>query len=139
MDAGGGSDVRRADAELVALAVKWLQACTERDTAYVEAHGLAEPADAFTCIGSAGEPFGLQPFAEHLRGLKPAGWNGLAPEGWVRGDTAWFTGSAQGLLPSGEPLLIRISVVMLRVGDVWKIIHCHVSEGVDREGIELDA
>ena len=139
MDAGEASIVRGADAALAELAAKWLRACAERDAAYVEEHSVAEPAEAFRCIGSAGEPFPLRAFADHLRGLRPAGWSGLAPEGWVRGDTAWFTGSAQGLLPSGEPLRIRISLLMLRLEGAWKTVHCHVSEGVEREGLTLDA
>ena len=138
MEMRDDSAVRAANEVLVDLAVKWLRACTERDDAYIAEHSLSDPADAFRCVGSAGEPFPLIPFTEHLRGLKKAGWSGLEPAGWVRGDTAWFTGSAQGLLPSGEPLVIRISLVMLRVDRAWKVVQCHVSEGVDRKGIELD-
>ncbi len=136
---GAVAPVTKADAALVGLAVSWLQACVERDDAYILQHSLDDLNDAFRCIGSSGEPFPLHPFAEHLRGLKKAGWDGLEPAGWIRGDTAWFAGSAHGLLPSGEPLLIRITLVMLKAGDAWKAIHCHVSESVHRNGVELDA
>ncbi len=132
-----GGLVQPADATLVDLAVKWLRACVERDDVFVAENSLDQPPGLFTCIATAGPSFGLQAFADHLRGLKKAGWAGLQPTGYVVGDTAWFTGVEEGLLPWGEPLTIRITLVLVRSMKTWKVVHCHVSESVAREGIDL--
>lgn len=134
----GTGVAKEADASLTQLATKWLQACVERDGDYVCEHSVDEPKGSFTSVGTSGGAWDLLGFADHLRGLKKVGWSGLEPKGYVFGDTAWFTGIAEGLLPWGQPLTIRLTLILNRVGGDWKVAHSHVSEGVDRAGIELE-
>jgi ketosteroid isomerase-like protein len=57
--------------------------------------------------------------------------------GFVAGDFAWFTDHANGVLPDGHEIGIRTTLLMRRIDDHWKVVHFHVSEGVERGGIEL--
>lgn len=129
----------KADAALSALAKAYLEACVTRDADYVFAHSIDLPKGSFTGITTgSGTDWSLQHAAGHLRGLKPVKWEGLDPQGWVVGDFAWFSGLAKGIIPSGEALTIRISLVMRKIGNDWKGVHWQVSEGVDRTGIRKD-
>lgn len=128
-----------ADAALTELAVKYLEANVVRDSTYVFENSIDLPKGSYTGIGSGtGTDWKLKYAAGHLDGLKKVGWEGLDPKGYVVGDVAWFTDLAHGVLPDGEKIDIRISLVMRKVGDEWKTVHHHVSEGVDRSGIKKE-
>lgn len=131
--------IQPADSEMVRFAVAWLEACVERNADFILQNSQNEPAGVFTCTATAGSPFSLDAFADHLRGLKKAAWANLNPTGYVAGGAAWFTGVSEGLLPSGEPLVIRITLILVSADGCWKVAHCHVSESVERQGIELES
>jgi SnoaL-like domain len=127
---------QRASQEVLHAATRYLEACVTRDADYIAANSVDD--GSFWGIGSAPGPgWNLQETVEHLRGLKKAGWSGLKPQGFVAGDFAWFTDYAKGVLPDGEQLDIRVTLVMRHLGERWKVVHFHVSEGVQREGIKL--
>lgn len=127
----------KADAALTALAKAYLEACVTRDADFVFKHSIDHPKGSFTGITTGNSTdWSLQNAAGHLRGLKPVTWEGLEPEGWVVDDFAWFSGLAKGIIPSGEALTIRISLVMRKVGKEWKAVHWQVSEPVSRAGIK---
>lgn len=137
--ASSSAPVRPADAALQRLAMRFLQACVDRDADYVAANSIDEPAGSFTIIGTGlGTDWSLGNFTGHLRGLKPVQWSGLEPRGYVLGDMAWFTDLAQGILPDGRTLDIRVTLIMRRVGSSWKVVHNHISEGVHRGGIRKE-
>lgn len=125
-----------AGEELTKLAIAFLDACVTRDADYVAANSIEDPVGSFSSFGS-GEPkiSDRMTFADHLRPLKKVGWAGLDPKGWVSGDVAWFADVADGVLPDGKKIPIRISLVMRNTGTAWKVVHVHVSEGVHRDGI----
>lgn len=128
-----------ADEALTELAVKYLEANVIRDSKYVFENSIDLPKGSYTGIGSGtGTDWKLKYAAGHLDGLKKVGWEGLDPKGYVVGDVAWFTDLAHGVLPDGKKIDIRISLVMRKVGDEWKTVHHHVSEGVDRSGIKKE-
>ena len=127
---------QRASQEVLHAAARYLEACVTRDADYIAANSVDD--GSFWGIGSGPGPgWNLHETVEHLRGLKKAGWSGLNPQGFVAGDFAWFTDYAKGILPDGKQLDIRVTLVMRHLGKRWKVVHFHVSEGVQREGIKL--
>lgn len=138
VEAEGDVPVVPAEAELNELACRWLQAGVERDADFVLAHSVVSPEAAFATIGTALSPFSLEGFAQHLRELKKVAWGGMSLTGYRQGTAAWFYGMEHGVLPWGQELLIRISLMMIYTGGAWKVCHCHISESVEREGIALD-
>lgn len=125
-----------AGADLTKLAVAFLDACVTRDADYVAANSIEDPVGSFSSFGSGAPKISDRiEFAEHLRPLKKVGWDGLDPKGWVSGNVAWFADVADGILPDGKKIPIRISLVMRNTGAGWKVVHVHVSEGVHRDGI----
>jgi hypothetical protein len=129
-------DVMPANDELNRLATQFLQACVTRDVEYVAAHAVDEPAGSFTGITTGSDPdWSLSNTINHLQGLKQAGWVELDPHGFVAGEFAWFTAFAYGVIPNGERLGIRTTLIMRRFDGNWKAVHFHVSEAVDRLGI----
>jgi hypothetical protein len=130
---------KKADKAVIDAALRYLDACVTRDAAYVAANSIDDPAGSYLGITTGPGPGNnLQETVEHLRGLKPVKWGGLNPKGYVVGDVAWFTDYAKGIIPSGQQLDVRATLLMRRVEGVWKVVHFHVSEGVQREGIKLD-
>jgi hypothetical protein len=127
-----------AEAAAMDIALRWLQACVERDADFIDANSVDNPAPAFSSIGTAMAPFSLEDFSSHLRDLKKVGWGGLKLTGYQLGTAAWFYGMEDGLLPWGEALTIRISLTMVNIGGAWKVCQSHVSESVERSGIELE-
>jgi hypothetical protein len=135
----GHSAAKPADQEVIEAALRYLDACVTRDAAYVAANSIDDPAGSYSGITTGPGPAqGLQEIVDHLKGLKPVKWSGQHPKGYVVGDFAWFTDYAKGIIPSGQALDIRATLLMRRVGKDWKVVHFHVSEGVQRGGIKLD-
>lgn len=128
-----------AGKEVLESALRYLDACVTRDADYVAANSIDAPEGSFSGFTTGpGPASGLRDFVDHLKGLKPVKWSGLNPRGFAVGDVAWFTDYAKGIIPSGQPLEIRVTLLMRRVGKDWKVAHFHVSEGVHREGIRLE-
>ena len=127
---------QRAQGAVHEAAVRYLNACVMRDSEYILANSASDGTYTGTTSGCS-PPQSLEEIVSHLRGLKKAGWQKLDPTGYVAGDFAWFTDHAKGVLPDGEEIGIRTTLLMRRVDGQWKVVHFHVSEGVDRAGIEL--
>jgi hypothetical protein len=120
-----------ADERLVAFARRYLEACVTRDVDYLAANSIDDPEGSYSGINSGPGPgLGMAVNIAHFREVPPVKWSGLSPEGYVVGDLAWFTDYAKGVLPSGNQLDIRVTLIMRRIGVEWKTVHYHVSEGV---------
>jgi SnoaL-like domain len=125
---------RKADQDLVEVARRYLEACVTRDADYLAANSIDDPQGSFSGINSSPGPGrGLPDSVAHFRELPRVKWSGLSPEGFVAGDFAWFTDYAKGVLPSGQELDIRVTLLMRRVDNAWKTVHYHVSEGLARK------
>lgn len=128
-----------ADDNAMEAVVNYLQANVLRDVNYVFANSIDLPKGSYVGMGSGtGKDFSLEYAAGHLAGLKPVSWEGLSPEGYMVGNMAWFTDLATAVLPDGRKVLIRITVVMRKVGEQWYAVHHQVSEGVSRSGIKKE-
>jgi hypothetical protein len=127
---------RRADAAAQEAAIRYLTACVRRDADYVAANSVTDGSFTGTTSGCS-PPQSLEEIVGHLRGLKKAGWSELHPAGFTAGDFAWFTEYTNGVLPNGQEIGIRTTLLMRQVGEAWKVVHFHVSEGVERSGIAL--
>lgn len=144
--AAGAADAKvqaavKADAELTKLATLFLEACVTRDADYLAAHSIDAPVGSFTGIGTGSSDTANWTHAvnvEHFRHLKPVKWSGLSPDGYVVGDMAWFTDLAKGIMPDGQELTIRTTLIMRRIDGAWKAVHYHVSEPVVRGGVKKD-
>ena len=126
----------RADGEVQDAAVRYLTACVTRDADYIASNSATDGSFTGTTSGRS-SPQSLDEIVSHLRGLKKAGWSQLHPTGFVAGNFAWFVDHAKGVLPDGNEVGIRTTLLMRRIDDEWKVVHFHVSEGVERGGIEL--
>ncbi len=123
-----------ATEDLVGFTKRYLQALVARDTAYVLAHSIDTPGCAYVGIGSLpDERWSLAELVDHLGEFPPTEFLDSIPTGCVEGDVAWLTDYPTCVLPSGETVAIRATVVLKRVRGAWKVAHWHVSEGVARE------
>jgi hypothetical protein len=128
-DSSAEKRASKAGTDVVELARRYLEACVTRDADYLAAHSIDDPTGSFSGINSSPGPGrGLPDTVAHFRELPPVKWSGLSPEGYVVGDFAWFTDYAKGVLPSGQELDIRVTLLMRRVGNDWK-----TAEGLARQ------
>jgi hypothetical protein len=126
--------VTAASEELTAFTKRYLEALVARDTAYVGAHSVESAGCPYLGIGSPpGENWSLADLIDHLGDFPPTEFVGSSPSGCVHGDVAWLTDYPACILPSGEELAMRATVVLVRVDGEWKVAHFHVSEGVPHE------
>ena len=79
-----------------------------------------------------GVNWSLQEAMDHIRPMKPSAVPDYEVTGYYEGDFAWFVGIPRGILPDGTEVVVRITTIMRRVDGVWKGVHWHVSEPVDR-------
>jgi hypothetical protein len=127
---------QRAEGAVQEAAVRYLTACVTRDADYIAANSATDGSFTGTTSGCS-QPQSLDAIVSHLRGLKTAGWSQLHPTGHMAGDFAWFTDHSNGVLPDGKEIGIRTTLLMRRIDGQWKVVHFHVSESVERGGIEL--
>jgi len=77
-----------------------------------------------------GMQFGFE--AEGLR-LEPTD-----PRGYAEGPAAWVVDEPTFTFPDGSSVRVRLTAVMRREDERWKIVHAHFSVGVpDEEVVEL--
>ena len=122
-----------APQHLIETAHKYFTALIRRDVEYLVANSIDEPGDAYCGINSV--PGGLHSLSstiDHLRSLPPAKFIDLTLSGYTAGEFAWLSGAGFGVIPSGEKLAVRVTLVLYLADQVWKVVHYHVSEGVDR-------
>lgn len=122
----------KADKNILECAQRYNKACVTRDTDYVKTHSIDDPENSF-CGITTESVYNLPDFIEHLRGLPPVEYSGIKLEGWVEGNVAWTTSFGDGILPSQQKLDIRLTIMMKRISDDWKVFHFHVSESVARD------
>ena len=123
-----------ATEDLIAFTRLYLQALVARDTAHVRAHSIDAPGCAYVGIGSLpDERWALEELVDHLGEFPPTEFLDSNPTGCVEGGVAWLTDYPTCVLPSGERVAIRATVVLVRVREAWKVAHWHVSEGVAHE------
>lgn len=58
---------------------------------------------------------------------------GADPRGWEDGSTGWGTDTPRFVLPDGSTLPTRLTAVLRREDDQWKVAHLHFSVGVPDE------
>jgi ketosteroid isomerase-like protein len=74
----------------------------------------------------------------YREGIAAAGLRleGLDPRGYEEGTVGWGTDRPSFVLPDGSRLPTRLTAVLRREGDEWKVVHLHFSVGVpDEEAI----
>jgi len=86
---------------------------------------------ALVFIGSAGEWVDDQDSLRNGRldpgeGLEP----GANPTAWERGDVGWFVDQPTWIFGDGSRAEMRMSAVLQREPDGWRIVHAHLSIGV---------
>jgi hypothetical protein len=60
---------------------------------------------------------------------------GPSPAGHAAGDAGWFVDEPVYRFPGGTAMRTRLSAVLCREGDHWRIRHLHVSVGVPDEQV----
>jgi ketosteroid isomerase-like protein len=104
-----------------------------------EANELISTDPATLFIGSAGEWVDDQAV---LRGATQVATEGLvagdAPVAYANGDVGWFADRPDWVFADGTRAQMRMSAVLQREGDGWRIVHSHLSIGVpDDECVAL--
>lgn len=60
------------------------------------------------------------------------------PQGYEEGSMGWGIDEPTMVLPNGDAVQTRLTTVMLREDEAWKLVHAHFSVGVpDEEVVEL--
>ena len=63
---------------------------------------------------------------------------GADPTGYEEGTVGWFVDEPRMFFPDGSSMRIRLTTVLRREDDRWKLLHMHASSGVpDEEVVEL--
>lgn len=57
-------------------------------------------------------------------------------EAWEEGDVAWAVDRPRMNLPDGSSVPVRMTLVLHREADDWKLVHAHGSIGVANEGVD---
>lgn len=66
--------------------------------------------------------------------------SGPSPAGFQLGDVGWFVDEPTYTFPDGSTMHTRLTAILQREGDDWRIVHMHVSVGVpDEEVVGLQA
>jgi hypothetical protein len=58
---------------------------------------------------------------------------GAEPRAWEEGSLGWATDTPRFVLPDGSTLPTRLTGVLRRENDEWKVVHLHFSVGVPDE------
>jgi hypothetical protein len=115
----------------------YLAALAARDAAFVLDNSVEDDEAGYSGIHTGGEPidWNIASTAEAISSLSPAQLDGSSPKGWMIGDVAWFTDFPHGVLPNGQVLddHVRLTIVVRRVAERWKVAHWHISEQVPRD------
>ena len=125
--------MEKASSDVIAAASGWFLAAQGRDVAYILRESHAPDPAAIHSFASGPGNLTLDGLVEHLRGYPPIEAHDIDFAGWVHDDFSWLTGTSRVALPTDEDLMMRMTVVMLRVDGDWKITHFHLSEGVDHD------
>jgi ketosteroid isomerase-like protein len=65
---------------------------------------------------------------------------GTDPIGYEEGALGWFLDEPRMFYPDGSSMRIRLTTILLREDDRWKLVHMHASAGVpDEEVVELQS
>jgi ketosteroid isomerase-like protein len=111
----------------------YLAALVARDVAVIEKDGSDDEIMGYIAFHSEGPVnWSLREAVDYIRPMKPSAIPTFEPVGYYEGDFAWFVGMPKGILPDGTEVVVRVTMIMRRVGDDWKTVHWHVSEPVDR-------
>lgn len=120
--------------DVIALGRDFLLACVARDADFIVKHSHDTPGEPFLVIGTPpGEHWTVEMMVEHLGPMPPTTFVNLQPTGHVYGDTAWLTAFTDLDLPNGMRLQTRATIILLRSEGEWRVVHIHLSEGVERE------
>ena len=127
----------RESAEVAAFFVQWCERLSANDVASFD--DLVSAGSATLVIGTApGEwvterdqlRFGFE--AEGIR-MEP-----MSPRGYEEGSLGWFVDEPKFYFPDNSFMRTRVTGVVRREDERWKVVHMHVSVGVpDEEVVEL--
>jgi len=114
---------------------KWLAACLSRDVVWLAENSIEDDESGYLGIHS-GKTIdrSIADSVASLGPAPPASCLNSAPTGWMIGDVAWLVDYPIGVLPNGYqlPEPIRVTFVMRRVGNAWKMAQWHLSESFPR-------
>ncbi len=76
-------------------------------------------------------------YAEFIPQLGMRLEGGASPRGWAEGSVGFAIDEPRFLMPDGSFLPTRLTGVVRKEGDAWKIVHLHFSVGVpDEEAVQ---
>ncbi|WP_160161660.1 nuclear transport factor 2 family protein [Embleya hyalina] len=124
----------KASADLVAFAGQWIVRAHARDVDFIEkASYSADDAAVHTIASGPDSSLSLAALLGHLADFPPREVVDLDLDGWAHDGVAWLCGTGRVDMLEDGFLDVRLTMVLLRAGDGWKVAHCHISEGVPHE------
>ncbi|MEU3980445.1 nuclear transport factor 2 family protein [Streptomyces sp. NPDC026672] len=124
----------KASEDVIACARQWITRAHARDVPYVEQASYTPAGSAVHTVASGPDPgLTLADLLGHLAEYPPREVSDLRLEGWTHRDVAWLTGTGRVDMLEDGFLDVRLTFVLVRLGDGWKVAHCHISEGVAHE------
>jgi len=123
--------MRQATPELVELARTFIAAGHARDVELVASISAPPEASApFTFSSGPDRGLSLGDLLAHLGDYPPCEPLGSAPWGYMDDDFAWLVDTPSVAIPGEGSIDLRITVILRRTEDGWKVAHAHLSEGV---------
>ncbi|MFC9840592.1 nuclear transport factor 2 family protein [Rhodococcus sp. NPDC127530] len=123
--------MEHATPDVVTIARDLIAAGHARDGAKVAS--LSEPPDdtaIFTVSSAPDSNLTLQALLDHFNDYPPCALIGSQPAGYMYGDSAWVFDNPSVVVPGEGAISIRITVVLHKFAEGWKVVHAHLSEGV---------
>ncbi|MDQ0212987.1 nuclear transport factor 2 family protein [Arthrobacter bambusae] len=127
-----------ASQEVIRVASDWIMAGHARNGPLLAS--LSEeldPLSVFTFASASNSNLTLQELLGHLTDVIPCPVTESKPSGFQEGDLAWVVDNPNVDIPAAGKTSIRITVVLHRSGGEWRVVHGHLSEGVDHAEANL--
>lgn len=128
-----------ASQDIVRVASDWIRAGHARNGPLLASLSQEVHPDAVFTVASAKDAnLTLQQLLGHLKDVIPCPVTNSNPAGYMEGELAWIVDNPSVDIPGAGKVSIRITVILHRSAGEWKVVHGHLSEGVDHVEANID-
>ena len=120
--------------------IRFCEAFTSNDVGVFEGTITAEPDAGVIGTGPAeryeGRTNWIDAYAQQIAAIPGIALTAGDPSGFEEGGIGWAADQPTFVLPDGTPVPVRLTAVLRRESDEWKMVHAHFSMGVPDDLLE---